>query len=157
MAEFSCIIPIIPQAHQSTRFGRGRAYSSKERIAYVKTLAIYLRSFFVSSPGRLLEGPLALSVEFQWGCGRKKVDPNRSAYRETKPDLDNLLKPLKDAMKGIVYRDDAQVATLYRVSKFWGPAPQIKIRVWELTESGRITTAGETAALEEKSTDAKNR
>lgn len=41
-----------------------------------------------------------------------------SAYHTQTPDCDNLLKLIKDALNGIVYHDDCQVASV-SVSKYW--------------------------------------
>lgn len=51
----------------------------------------------------------------------------------TKPDCDNITKPLKDAIKTIGFADDAQVTDLI-VRKRWGEREEIEIRFRELTE-----------------------
>lgn len=54
-----------------------------------------------------------------------KSDPNRSGYHKQKPDLDNLIKGLLDALAGIK-GDDAHVCSLM-ASKEWGDKNQILI------------------------------
>jgi Holliday junction resolvase RusA-like endonuclease len=51
----------------------------------------------------------------------------------TKPDCDNVTKPLWDALKAIAFADDAQVTDLI-VRKRWGEREEIEISVRELQE-----------------------
>ena len=66
-----------------------------------------------------LEGPLELSVSFNFHYPRNWPKAKREAaeegelfWYEGKPDLDNLVKLVKDAGNGIIWRDDAQVVKL---------------------------------------------
>lgn len=67
----------------------------------------------------LLAGPLALEATFyfprpktHYGTGRNEgvLKDGAPLYCSTTPDTDKLLRAIGDAMKGIVYRDDAQIA-----------------------------------------------
>lgn len=49
-----------------------------------------------------------------------------------KPDADNIGKIAKDALKNVVWRDDAQVASLH-VWKKYGPIPGLTIHIREMT------------------------
>lgn len=48
-----------------------------------------------------------------------------------KPDIDNLIKTTKDSLKGIVWRDDSQVAEIDAV-KFWAEKNSVEITVMKL-------------------------
>ena len=50
----------------------------------------------------LQAGPVSLTLRFYLGEGRKG----------RRPDLDNLVKLVKDALNGVLYRDDSQVSHL---------------------------------------------
>jgi len=52
-------------------------------------------------------------------------------YHTQKPDADNLEKGIKDALNGIAYIDDAQVAEVSKI-KIWGPCDRITIEVEEV-------------------------
>lgn len=54
-----------------------------------------------------LSGPLELTIHFF--LQKPKSKPKYKAWPDVRPDLDNYVKAVKDALKGIVYRDDAQV------------------------------------------------
>ena len=45
-----------------------------------------------------------------------------------RPDIDNIVKLAKDAMNGVVYRDDAQIVSL-RAIKRYDEKPRLEIRV----------------------------
>jgi len=52
-------------------------------------------------------------------------------YHTQKPDADNLEKGIKDALDGIAYIDDAQVAEVSKV-KVWGDRDMIVIDISSL-------------------------
>lgn len=60
----------------------------------------------VSQDG-LFVGPVALAVAFY--LPRPASLPRHVRHHTKKPDLDKLLRCTKDALKGILYRDDSQV------------------------------------------------
>ena len=62
--------------------------------------------------GPPLDGPLRLDVEFYLGrpgrlCRKKDADGPLPCV--ARPDVDNLIKAVKDALSGLVYGDDCQV------------------------------------------------
>jgi len=44
-----------------------------------------------------------------WSRKQKELAANESVRRLKKPDADNILKNIKDALQGVAYRDDKQV------------------------------------------------
>ena len=74
-------------------------------------------------------GPVSMIVEFYFGrpkshsgTGRNAGTLKPTAPREhiQTPDLDKLLRAVKDALKGIVYRDDSQVYRFCQgTGKYW--------------------------------------
>jgi Holliday junction resolvase RusA-like endonuclease len=65
-----------------------------------------------------LSGPLSLDVLFVMPRPLAKIWKTRPMprYRHAKkPDLDNLLKSLKDALTGLAWRDDAQVDMIHAI------------------------------------------
>lgn len=76
--------------------------------------------------GPLLTGPLLLSAVFyfsrpkgHYGTGRNVgvLKGSSPHHKETQPDLDKLLRTIKDGMEGIIYRNDAQVAKYGELEK----------------------------------------
>lgn len=57
--------------------------------------------------------------------------------RNKKPDLDNALKLVMDALNTRAYKDDVLVARAY-VERIWGDWPETRIRIWEMNEVSRF-------------------
>jgi Holliday junction resolvase RusA-like endonuclease len=75
-----------------------------------------------------LVGPLELRATFafvrpasHYRSGRHagELKPSAPAYRSSRPDLDKLVRAIGDALTGVVYRDDAQIA-IVRAEKHYG-------------------------------------
>jgi Holliday junction resolvase RusA-like endonuclease len=56
------------------------------------------------------------------------------AFHETRPDLDNLAKSTKDALTGILWRDDSQIAILNarKVIAAGDEQPCVEVQVMQL-------------------------
>ena len=61
-------------------------------------------------------------------AARKKIT---SIYRTAVPDLDNCIKLVFDALNGIVYKDDSQIAVVC-AQKIFGPTNSTYIEVTKL-------------------------
>jgi len=72
-------------------------------------------------------GPVAVRIVFE--LPRPKTLPKRVTAHVKKPDLDKLARGSLDAMKGVLWNDDAQVVEL-QVSKRYAPVqPQARVEV----------------------------
>jgi Holliday junction resolvase RusA-like endonuclease len=52
------------------------------------------------------------------GKNRNKLKSASPEWHSKKPDLDNLVKFVKDCLNGIAWKDDAQVVTLAATKKY---------------------------------------
>ena len=95
----------------------------KESRNYKQTLAAQIAA---QNPVYIQDGAISLECEFIFA--RPKTLPKKVVDHTKKPDLDNLLKALKDAMTGIVWHDDAQIVSL-SARKDYGDVPGIKMVV----------------------------
>lgn len=77
-------------------------------------------------PEKLLDGPLCLDVSFF--LLRPKSRPKKEKYPDRKPDLDNLVKSVKDALEGIIYTNDSRI-TDEVVRKRYGDPPRVEITI----------------------------
>lgn len=81
----------------------------------------------------LLQGPLRLEVEIyrpfpkSWSMKRRAA----TFWITGKPDCDNMLKLIADAMNGIAYQDDSQIAALAMV-RLYGIPECVGVTVTEL-------------------------
>jgi Holliday junction resolvase RusA-like endonuclease len=60
-----------------------------------------------------------------------------SACPTTKPDLDNLVKFIKDALNGIFWYDDSYVVEI-QARKKYSESPRIEIEIWDFDQQAKI-------------------
>ncbi|MEM1505952.1 RusA family crossover junction endodeoxyribonuclease [Domibacillus sp. 8LH] len=98
---------------------------------YVKVVAAQHR------PDKLLEGPLQVTVKvykpvLKRFSKKKLAEAEAGTLRPvTKPDVDNYVKGIKDALNKVIWNDDSQVVDL-TVSKFYSESPRVEVLVEEL-------------------------
>jgi Holliday junction resolvase RusA-like endonuclease len=107
-------LPYPPSANSLTAVVRGRRVKTREHRRY----AVAVSSVASKAGAQVLEGPLVLSVDV--------YRPRRSG------DLDNTLKAIQDSLKGILWKDDAQIV-------------EIRARRYESKENPRVEVMVEEA------------
>ena len=73
----------------------------------------------------------ALDLRLIFHLPRPKSLPKKVVHHTKKPDADNLCKAIKDALRGVLYRDDSQIVTL-EVHKQYGDPPRVIIAIGEI-------------------------
>ena len=108
-----------PRARVSTRGGFARAYVPRQHPvhAYRDSIAITAKA----AGATVTED--AVSVTISATFGRPKSHRNKSGLRKTAPllpreDVDNLAKAVLDALTGVAWHDDKQVASLHIVKRY---------------------------------------
>ena len=116
-----------PRPQGRPRFARMgkfvKAYDPKESREYKQTLAAQIAA---QEPEYISAGAISLDCAFVFA--RPKSLPKKVIDHTKKPDLDNIIKALKDAMTGIVWKDDAQIVSL-TARKEYGDVPGIRVEV----------------------------
>ena len=114
--------PVPQPRHQiSTIGGFARAYIPKDNPIHSFKESVRLVAKLAMVNNTIAEGPIRISCEFVIDRPKSHTKARRSKFREShsqKPDLDNLVKALTDAMTGIVWVDDSQVSSIL-ASKRW--------------------------------------
>lgn len=88
-----------------------------------------------------LDGPISLRCTFwlpvpmSYPIKRRKACLNGSERHCKRPDLDNLVKAVKDGCNGIAWRDDCQVVEI-RAAKGYGEVPRVDVEIVQLVASG---------------------
>jgi len=77
-------------------------------------------------------GPVILECDFYFQ--RPKSNRKTNPYKDTKPDYDKLVRSIGDALTGICYRDDAQIAVA-TITKRYRKNPGVDIRVFIAEDS----------------------
>lgn len=87
-------------------------------------------------PGDMLVGPVGiyLDVAFEIPSSWSKKKRARAMIGELspvkKPDIDNIVKIVTDALNGMAYFDDKQICNC-TVVKHYAPEPRLLVEVWQ--------------------------
>jgi Holliday junction resolvase RusA-like endonuclease len=98
-------LPISPQPKLRPRLGRNGAYTPQKTKQYESAVAMMLRAQYKQEP---ILGAIRAKFVFYMGQPKKKV----REHHTVRPDLDNLIKAVKDAANGILWKDDSQIVAL---------------------------------------------
>ena len=133
-------VPGEPTAKGRPRMARnGRVYTP-EKTAHAESLAKMAASTAMGQ-NPPLEGPLSLQmvarfgVPGSWSGARKERALAGEEMPTKRPDVDNLIKLVADAMNGIVYGDDAQIV-LMSAAKVYAPQAGTEITVETIKTKG---------------------
>ncbi len=136
MIQYAIKITVKPVPKGRARKGRGGFYTPKPTRSFEQ---IIRGEFMAKHRKPCLEGPLELYLRFIMPVPLKARDcfQRIGQPHSIKPDVDNLVKAVKDALKGIAWIDDAQVAELTAL-KVWGHPGSVSICVRPLTEPMKL-------------------
>lgn|GEM_PF-766589 len=128
--------PVAKGRPRASRTATGvRMRTPKKTAAYerhVKAAAIV-----AMAGGKPFARPVRLQVSIvvpippSWSKARKERARAGEICATKKPDADNVLKAIKDAMNDVVYADDAQVVGI-NLSKAYGDDPRAEVAVSEI-------------------------
>lgn len=132
----------VPQGSKAAFVVKGRAVIADDNRAQLKPYraTVAAHAFAAMYDREQLAGPLLLALEFvmprpksHFRTGRYAGQLREAAprYVGTRPDIDKLARSIADALSGVVFRDDAQVASL-QASKVYGAHPMTVVQVIEL-------------------------
>lgn len=114
----------------------GHAYTPKETVKAEKTIATIAKLEYKSAPS---EKPIRLHLKFfflipkSWTKKKKKyvMEELNGAHTST-PDLDNLAKLCKDALQGVIFKNDSAVACMVCEKSYNDQIEGVEITVTEL-------------------------
>lgn len=123
-------IPGKPFAKQRPRFSRktGTAFTPKETVSFEDAVRA-LGALHFKQP---IEGPVRIEViasfapPASWSQAKRKAHLGR--HHTQRPDADNIVKAITDALNRIAFADDAQIAEVI-ARKFWGASDQTTVYV----------------------------
>jgi len=91
------------------------------------------------APTALLEGPVGMMLTVYRSMPKsfskiKVTEAEAGRLQPTsKPDIDNYLKGVKDALKGIIWKDDSQVVEVF-AQKRYSAKPRIEVKIKDLSQ-----------------------
>ena len=112
-------LPGRPVSWARARQGKGQFYTPPKQAGHKKLLADTIAIEMRKKKIKPFDGPVELTVDFDYGNDETHimfVEPKRSDYKLSRPDLDNLIKQVLDAAQdsGVV-ADDAQIVLVKAV------------------------------------------
>lgn len=123
--------PVGKGRHRTIR-GTGRTYTPKKTVEYEKKIQMW---FLDSCPHPVpLSGPVCLKLGVFMtipasASKRRRVAMQAGDILPTKkPDLDNIVKIVGDALNGLAFDDDKQIVTLL-VAKAYSIRPRLEIEI----------------------------
>ena len=93
-----------PRSKPRPRFSKGHAYTPTDYRKWEKKVSLAIKQHCQENALKPMVGPVVMHLQFFF-----KVKNAVEGPRAKKPDLDNLVKAVKDASNGILFIDDAQV------------------------------------------------
>ena len=132
-------IKMKPEPKQSAKFAavgkHVRSYQPKKVTDYKQTIQATILSQ-LPDDFVMFGGPIHIDYTFAYAPLKsfaKKMlaavqDDYQMVFKSTKPDADNLEKSVNDAMEGIVFNNDSQIAS-HRTLKIYEASPYIEIRI----------------------------
>jgi len=110
--------------------GRARAFDPKKSRSYKAVVSD--RAENAMKCRAPIEGAVDLSVTAYFTCPKsrhRKRTPRAQEPRVQRPDIDNVVKAIKDAMTGIVWLDDSQVVRLQalKFTAAQGEPPKVEV------------------------------
>jgi len=111
MSEIRLVIQGEPVAKGRPRLSRNGTYTPEK----TKTAEEAIGWAFKQSGQKKLEGMLNLFVSFRFTLPKsasKKLKGMVRMFKATRPDLDNLVKLVTDALNGLAYDDDSQIISI---------------------------------------------
>lgn len=144
VAEF--VVPGVPVPWSRPRLN-GRAGAHGKRFHTAEKDSKHRRNVALCSvagalrPDVILDEPVLLRVLYVLPIptkttAKRREEMHRGVVRPTgTPDLDNLVKSTKDAIKGLLLRDDALVVEV-QASKWYGDEPRTEVQLYTVTDRG---------------------
>ena len=102
------------QGKSRPRFANGHAYTPENTRLY----ELKIQAAWKMAAGEWMDGPVALGIVAHQALPKRASKAFRAAAEKgamwpiRKPDIDNVIKIVMDALNGYAYRDDTQVVML---------------------------------------------
>lgn len=112
----------------------GHTYTPKRTVDYERMVQTL---FHAEHGSPKLEGAILLRLDLYFGIPKSSSKAARKQMQQgmerpcKRPDIDNCLKAVCDALNGIAYKDDSQIVAAV-IQKFWADEPRAVVTIEEL-------------------------
>lgn len=122
----------------SQRQGYVHTYTPKKTQLFEQALQLHFKTAYKGDmPAYQREVPvrievtIAVAVPKSWSKKKREQAISDEILPTKKPDLDNVLKSIFDALNGFAYEDDAQIVEIQAERYYTGEEPFINVKVEE--------------------------
>ena len=136
MSTVAFMVPGQPQGKGRPRVGKVaghvRMFTPPKTESYEALIALFAHQAMQGRP--LIAGPVRVTVDLvfaipaSWSKKKRAQAEQGAIWPTTKPDVDNVLKAVCDAINGVVWVDDVQIVHL-TANKVYGAAPGVRVFV----------------------------
>jgi Holliday junction resolvase RusA-like endonuclease len=134
MKEVEFTVPGVPMGKQRPRHGNGTTYTPTKTVNY----ETFIKEIYATEVKQMLTGPLSLTViaffPIPKGTSKKKQQMmlDNEIGHTKKPDIDNILKIVMDALNSIAYTDDSQITSISG-DKLFSDKPRLEVHIYQQT------------------------
>lgn len=115
------------------RFYGGHAVTPEKTRRYEKLIRDSWTYGIVQ--GDALKISMAFAFPPPTSLSKRKQDAMIYMLRTKKPDLDNLVKAVLDALNGVAFDDDSKVAEIF-AQKLYAPEPYVEVKISSYDQGG---------------------
>lgn len=133
MREFT--VPGQPVAKGRPRLGKWGTYTPEKTVNYENLVKMsYIETYRRED---LLKGDLKVTINFYFSIPKstskkkRELMLNGEIMHNKRPDIDNCIKSITDALNEIAYKDDNQIVIL-KASKFYSDEPRTEVIIEEV-------------------------
>lgn len=122
----------------STVCGHVRAYDAEKSRNYKAFVKLIAAQEIEKQQWKLYELPVKLNIDAYFEVPKSKSKKFKAEALEgkqmptKKPDIDNIVKAIQDALNNLAYKDDAYICDLH-VTKHYSEVPRVEVEVSHLT------------------------
>ena len=128
----SITVPIKPMGAPRPRVTRYGTHNPKAYTDYKEAIRL---AWVAKHKGYPVDGPVHMRASFVFAKPKSwtKKRKAEAKWHTRRPDLDNLIKSVKDALNAVAYRDDAQVFSI-KADKLDGDHDAVVVTIYEVEE-----------------------
>lgn len=126
-------LPVAKGRPRVTRYG---TYTPRKTKDYEKLVQY---SFKNQYKGQALQGALKIRIDFYMyipkntSKKRRKLKNDKEILPTKRPDFDNLTKSMTDALNGLAFEDDNQIAEAH-IYKYYSDEPRAVVKIEKIQE-----------------------
>lgn len=137
MNDLTILIPGKAVAQGRPRFARRgqhvTTYDAPQSVDYKSWVRNCAIQAMTKQAGEIIPRDIPLHIVLTVSIARPKSAPKRRTLPVVKPDLDNFLKTVQDALEGIVYQADQQIVSVRAIKKY-DHTDSVEVRITDWSE-----------------------